>query len=341
MIKDAKIAILGAGCWGVTLAILLIRKKYEVSIWEISEERSKRINESHTMEFLPGVKIPERIKVSSNLEEIVSKKNIIVFAIPSHFVRETSVKLAELKKDYTNCVIVNASKGLERNTLKRISEIIPEVIPQIGDRLCAISGPSFAKEVANRIPTAVVMAGSNPEANADMQKIFSAEYLRVYTHTDITGVELGGALKNVFAISCGMGDGLGFGDNTKAALVTRGSRELIKLGIKLGGQPQTFYGLSGIGDLIVTCFSKLSRNRLFGEKIGSGMKPQTALEEIKMVVEGYRTTNPVYSLSKRYDLDLPIINETYNVLYKNKPVKDTITALMSRGLKSETEGLEF
>jgi glycerol-3-phosphate dehydrogenase (NAD(P)+) len=336
-----RVAVLGAGCWGVALALLLNGNGHDVSMWEISRERSDKLNKLHELEFLPGISIPEEITATPEMEKAVSGREIIVFAVPSHFVRGTAKMLAGVKKDLGGSVIVNAAKGIETETLKRMSEIIHEELPSIGDRICTVSGPSFAREVAKRIPTAVVMAGSNPKAADNMQRIFSSAFFRVYSQRDIAGAEIGGSLKNIIAIACGMSDGLGFGDNTKAALVTRGLRELVRIGVKLGGEPKTFYGLSGIGDLMLTCFSRQSRNRLFGEKIGNGKNIETALGEVKTVVEGYRTAKSVHALGEKNNLELPIINETYEVLYNGKKAKDTISSLMRRELKSETQGMDF
>jgi len=331
---NENIAVLGAGCWGITLATLLSRKNYNVSVWEISEQNVRHISKYRKLKFLPGVKIPLSINISSDMKEIITDKRIIIFAVSSQYVRETARSISKFNID-SNCIIINAAKGLELNSMKRMSEVISEELPKFKENICTLSGPSFAIEVMHKIPTAVVISGRNIEILKKIQKLFSTEYFRLYTNTDIIGVEYGGALKNIFAIACGISDGVGYGDNTKSTIITRGITEIVKLGTCLGAKKETFFGLSGLGDLITTCFSKHSRNRLFGEKIGSGLRPIDALKQIKMVVEGYKTANSAYFLAKKNKLELPIINEIYYILYENKPVKNSISNLMLRKLKSE------
>lgn len=331
---NKNITVLGAGCWGVTLAILLTEKKHSVTLWEISKERSVLLAKQREIEFLPGLRMPSSINICSDLPKSVENSDIIIFATPSQFIRETSKKLAGLKIN-ENAILVNVSKGLEPGTFITMSEIIAEELPALKKRICALSGPSFAIEVAIKMPTAVVIAGKNPELTKTLQNIFSTPFFRVYTNTDIKGAELGGALKNIIAIAAGISDGIGYGDNAKATIITRGLLELIRMGEKLGAETNTFLGLSGLGDLTATCFSKHSRNRKFGENIGKGMEAQKALKEIKTVVEGYRSTNSAYFLGKKLNIELPIINELYHILYENMPVKNAISNLMLRGLKSE------
>jgi len=336
-----EISILGAGSWGCTLANLLAYKDYKVKLWEVSENRSLKLKETKILESLPNFKIHSSIEIDSDLEKVLCSSKIILFVLPSNVLRETLEKIKMLKLNFKNTIIISAIKGIETSSLKRMTEIIKEELPLIKqENIFVLSGPSFAIEVYKKLPTAIVIAGQENKTLKKLQNIFFTEYFRVYTNNDIKGVELGGALKNIFAIACGISDGCGFGDNTKAALMTRGFKELIKIGVKLGGQKQTFLGLSGLGDLVMTSFSKHSRNRLLGEKIGQGLSPENALKEISTTTEGYYTTKAVYMLGKKLGLDLPIVNEVFNVLYKCKPVKQVTKNLMLRKLKSEMEGYE-
>ncbi|MFN3966871.1 MAG: NAD(P)H-dependent glycerol-3-phosphate dehydrogenase [Endomicrobiia bacterium] len=340
MEEKLNISILGAGAWGLTLGVLLAEKKHNITLWEISEERSKLLNKKGTVS-IPGIepfkiKIPSSVKVTSKIEETIDKKtNLIILAIPSQFALQTIKKIKKFISEKNKCILISVIKGFQTNTLKRITEAVIEEIPQLKDKVCVLSGPSFAIEVAKKLPTAVVVASKNKNISEFVQKIFFTEYFRVYTHEDIAGVELGGALKNIFAIACGISDGLGFGDNTKSALITRGLKEMVLLGKKLGGEEKTFFGLSGLGDLIATCFSKHSRNRMLGEIIGKGEKPEIALKRIHSTSEGYRTTKAAYFLGKKFNLDLPIINEVYSVIYKNKKPEDAVKSLMLREAKPE------
>lgn len=353
------ITILGAGAWGLTLSCLLaknlqncsgriypaLRKKsYCIKLWEFSSEKCKELNTTRigNIESVSGerfsFKIPEEIKITSEITQaITGKEDIVVFCVPSHFLIDTLKKVKKLNIKFTNTVFLSVIKGLQTETLKPPSEIIIDSFPEVKKTLCVLSGPSFAIEVAKGFPTAVVLASKNESIAKNLQRIFMNEYFRVYTHQDVSGVELGGALKNIFAISCGISDGLGFGDNAKSALITRSMKELVKLGNKLGGKTETFFGLSGLGDLITTCFSRHSRNRAFGEKIGKGKKPKIALNEIKSVVEGYRTTKSAYLLGKKFQLELPIIQEVHSVLYENLNPKLAVKNLMLRSAKSEFE----
>ncbi|MDI6640684.1 MAG: NAD(P)H-dependent glycerol-3-phosphate dehydrogenase [Elusimicrobiota bacterium] len=346
------IAILGAGAWGLTLSVLLAKKNYSVKVWEFSPERTAMLNKTKvakiftTEKFL--LKIPKEVKISSEFDEVLSgcggKENIIVFCVPSHFILDTVKKLKEWKianKKFTNTIFLSAIKGLQIDDLRRPTEVITDFFPEISTNICVLSGPSFAIEVAKQHPTAVVVASKSSVSAKKVQEVFMTEYFRVYTHHDIVGVELGGALKNIFAIACGISDGLHFGDNAKAGLITRGMNELVRLGSKLGGNGQTFFGLSGLGDLIATCFSKHSRNRAFGEKIGLGKKPEEALKEIKSVVEGYRTTKSAYLLGKKFSLYLPIIQEVYSVIYEGLDPKTAVKNLMLRSAKSEFDHTLF
>lgn len=330
-----KIGVLGAGGWGTTLAILLNTNGHNVTLYEYKPDYAeilgqKRINEI----YLPGVIIPDEIEITSNLDEAVHQKHFIVLAIPTQYLRSVIEKI-----DFNlikNSILVNVAKGIEISTLKRVSEIIKDVFPEISEeQISTLSGPSHAEEVARKIPTAVVVGSKSIETAKFVQNEFMNPYFRVYATTDIVGVELGGSLKNVIAIGAGICDGAGFGDNTKAAIMTRGIAEISRLGVALGARPETFSGLSGIGDVIVTCMSKYSRNRYVGEQIGKGKKLKEILAEMEMVAEGVPTAKSVYLLSQKTKVDVPICTEVYKVLYEDKDPILATTDLMTRQPKEE------
>ena len=333
---NEKIGVLGGGSWGTALAILLAKKGLSVDMWLRNREQVEDIiHHGENRKYLPNIKIPENLSIMSDVERTIYKKDIILFAVPTHGVRETLVDYKEFFKEEQ--IIVNVAKGIENNTLMRISEIVGEILPK--NRYVVLSGPSHAEEVAVDIPTTVVSASTDKEAAKYIQDIFMTPKFRVYTNPDIIGVELGGSLKNIIALGAGISDGLGYGDNTKAALMTRGIFEMARLGEKLGANPTTFSGLSGIGDLIVTCTSMHSRNRRAGILIGEGLDLDEAVEKIGMVVEGVRTTNSAYKLAERHDVDMPITREIYNVLYRGTDVKDSVPNLMERDKKHEIENI--
>jgi glycerol-3-phosphate dehydrogenase (NAD(P)+) len=331
------IGVLGAGSWGVTLAALLHEKGHRTTVWEFNPEQAKHIASWRTLKFFPYLTIPKEITVTNDLRQACEDKDLLLFAVPSHTFRAVARQVAALKADLSSTLIVSATKGIENTTLNRMSEIITQELPAAENRIVALSGPTHAEEVSQKIPTAVTAASLNTAAAQAAQEAFLTPYFRVYTHTDIIGVETGGALKNIFAIAAGISDGLGLGDNTKAALVTRGLRELTRLGVRMGGQEATFFGLAGLGDLIVTAFSRHSRNRAMGEKIGKGKSLDDAEKELIMVAEGIRTTRSAYELGKRFGIELPIIREVYAVIYENKSPKDAVTGLMMREAKPEME----
>lgn len=333
---NEKIGVLGGGSWGTALAILLAKKGLSVDMWLRNREQVEDIiHHEENRKYLPNIKIPEELNIMSDMERTIYKKDIILLAVPTHGVRETLADYKELFKEEQ--IIVNVAKGIENNTLMRISEIVGEILPK--NRYVVLSGPSHAEEVAVDIPTTVVSASTDKEAAKYIQDIFMTPKFRVYTNPDIIGVELGGSLKNIIALGAGISDGLGYGDNTKAALMTRGIFEMARLGEKLGANPTTFSGLSGIGDLIVTCTSMHSRNRRAGILIGEGLDLDEAVEKIGMVVEGVRTTNSAYKLAERHDVDMPITREIYNVLYRGTDVKDSVPNLMERDKKHEIENI--
>jgi len=332
-IKGKHIGILGAGSWGTTLGILL-SQRHKVRIWEFNHKQYiKLIKEKENKNFLPGIKLPSRLLFSNIIEEVINPSEIIIFALPSHTIRSTARKSKELLK---NKLLISVSKGIENKTLKRISEILYEETKN--KNIFALSGPSHAEEVSRKIPTTVVIAsfsGSNYHLNY-LQRIIMTEYFRVYTNQDIIGVELGGSLKNIIAIAAGISDGLGFGANTKAAIMARGMKEIQRLGIRMKAHPETFSGLAGIGDLITTCISPFSRNRYVGEQLGKGKKIKEILRNMVMIAEGVKTTKSVFYLAKKYNIEMPITEQVYQVIYRNKDPKKAVSALMLRKPKSET-----
>ncbi len=329
------ISVLGAGGWGTTLAILLFNNGHKVTLYEYKPEyadflRKERINKI----YLPDIKIPDEIIITSDLEEAVNNKHAVVLAIPTQYLRGVIEKVNY--HSIRNSIIINVAKGIEISTLKRVSEIIKDVFPALSDQqISTLSGPSHAEEVARKIPTAVVVGSTSIETAKFVQREFMNPYFRVYASTDLVGVELGGSLKNVIAIGAGICDGAGFGDNTKAAIMTRGIAEISRLGVALGAKPETFSGLSGIGDVIVTCMSKYSRNRYVGEQIGKGKKLKQILAEMEMVAEGVTTAKSVYLLSQKTKIEVPICLEVYRILYEDKDPIIATTDLMTRQPKEE------
>lgn len=326
-----KIAVIGSGGWGTAAAIQLNKNGHDVTLWSWQEDESTRLrSELENKEFLPGVKIPANINFTSDIS-CVSGKDLIVLVTPSKVIRSTAKAMSPFVDSNTTIVIL--SKGIEDNSLKTLSEVVSEEIPLAS--VAVMSGPSHAEEVARGIPTTNIVASRDIKKAEFIQNIFMSETFRVYTGSDVIGVELGGALKNVIALCAGILDGVGFGDNTKAALMTRGLTEIARLGEKMGAVRDTFWGLSGVGDLIVTCTSMHSRNRRAGILIGKGKTVEEAIEEVHMVVEGIVNCRAAYELSKKYNVDMPIVTEAYNVLCNNKNPKDAVTDLMIRDKKQE------
>ncbi|MBR3644976.1 MAG: NAD(P)-dependent glycerol-3-phosphate dehydrogenase [Lachnospiraceae bacterium] len=328
----SKVAVLGGGGWACALAVLLDDNGNEVTIWSKLEKEVELITkERENKNSLPGVKIPESIDVTGNIDEAIKDADIIVMAVASSFVRVTAELL--IGKINDGQIIVNVAKGIEDNTLYTMTDILEDVLPMCD--ACVLSGPTHAEEVGRKLPTTIVVGAKTRETAEFVQKVFSSEYFRVYISSDIVGIELGGSLKNVIALAAGIADGLGYGDNTKAALITRGIKEISELGCKMGGQQQTFSGLSGIGDLIVTCASMHSRNRRAGILIGQGKTLQEAIDEVHMVVEGAVSAKAALDLAKKYKVQLPIIEEVNKVLFEDYPAKDAVKQLMMREYKSE------
>jgi glycerol-3-phosphate dehydrogenase (NAD(P)+) len=332
-----KIAVLGAGGWGTTLAILLHRNGHHVTLWEFNPEYAATLEEyRENFYYLPKIIIPKDIKITNDLETAVHDKNIILITTPTQFIRNNLKSLKNYK--FRDEIFVSASKGIENESLLMVSDIILDIFDHAKkDKIVSLSGPSHAEEVSRKIPTAVVSASNNHKTAEFVQNIFSNNYFRVYSSSDLIGTEIGGALKNVIAIAAGISDGAQFGDNTKAALMTRGINEIMRLGLKLKAKKETFFGLSGIGDLIVTCESKHSRNRFVGEQIGSGKKLSVVLKEMKMVAEGVATTKSAYELSKRHKIEMPIVEEIYAILFEDRSPHQATKNLMMRNLKAETE----
>src|SRR5690625_285001 len=334
----AKIGIIGGGSWGTALGILLANKNHKVKMWVRNQGQLKEMQEkSENVRYLPEVQLPKELKLSNNIEEVLSDKDIVLLATPSHSIRQILKEYgSHIKREQ---IIVNVAKGIENDTLMRVSQIVQECLPD--NKYVMLSGPSHAEEVARGIPTTVVSASTDRDAAQYIQDVFMTVDFRVYTNLDVVGVELAGALKNVIALAAGISDGSGYGDNTKAALMTRGIFEMARLGEKMGASPSTFSGLAGIGDLIVTCTSMLSRNRQAGILIGKGASVEESIREIGMVVEGIKTTKSTYMLAKKYDVDMPITEELYKVLYEGKDVKQSVPNLMDRDKKEEMENMVF
>lgn len=329
----ADICVLGSGGWGTAVAILLHNNGHKVALWSYLKTESEDLEKfRENKPFLPGVSIPEGITFDSNLE-CCRNKDLIVIATPSHGIRSVASKVKDFLPN--GQIVLNISKGIEEGTYLTISQVLKEELPQC--KIAVMSGPSHAEEVSRNIPTTNVVASDNLETSAYIQEIFMSDTFRVYTSNDITGVELGGSLKNVIALCCGILDGLGCGDNTKAALMTRGLVEMTRLGVAMGAKAETFSGLSGIGDLIVTCTSMHSRNRRAGILIGKGMTPDEAQKEVNMVVEGVRSCKAAKELADKKSVEMPIISEAYDVLFNGKKASDAISSLMRRDKKQESE----
>ena len=330
-----KITVLGAGGWGTTLAILLYYNGHDVTLWEFQKRYSKVLDKTRENKiFLPGIKIPSEIIITHELEEASADKHLIILAVPSQFLRSVVKNLKP--SDIKDAIFVNVAKGIENHSLMTMSQMLHDVIPSLDEgQIGVLSGPSHAEEVSRRIPTAVVAASKNHETSKTIQSAFMTSYFRVYSSTDPLGVELGGSFKNVIAIGAGIIDGAKFGDNTKAAIMTRGVAEIARLGVALGASPETFAGLSGMGDLIVTCMSRHSRNRYVGEQIGAGKKLKEVLKSMEMVAEGVETSRSASQLAEKYEVETPITSEVYKILFEDKdPVKAT-TDLMTRDMRME------
>ena len=330
-----KVGVIGAGAWGTALAYVLAGKGIAVELWarepevcdDIARYRKNKL-------FLPDVTLPGNLKASNDLEQVGSEKDLLLLVTPSHVFRSVASQLVHLPRE--NTLIVSASKGIENETHLTMTGILHQLLPpRLHSAVAALSGPSFAKEVGLQIPTAVTVAARSFEVAQQIQQAFATDYFRVYTSYDVIGVELGGAVKNVMAIAAGISDGLGLGLNTRAAMITRGIAEIQRLGTRLGAQPETFAGLAGIGDLVLTCTGTLSRNWTVGNKLGKGMKLETILAETRTVAEGVKTTKSVYNLARKIDVEMPIADQVYRIIYEGLDPKEALRTLMSRELKHE------
>ncbi len=330
----AKVSIIGAGSWGTALASVLSHNGHEVTIWSVIEEEIRMLEEKREhVTKLPGVILAESIRFTTNLEAAIAERDLLVLAVPSVFTRSTARNMRPFVEDRQ--LIVNVAKGIEEKTLLVLSDIVGQEIPQA--RVAVLSGPSHAEEVGRRLPTTCVAGAKTREAAEYVQNVFMNDVFRVYTSPDMIGIELGGALKNVIALAAGMADGLGYGDNTKAALITRGITEIGRLALAMGAKYETISGLTGIGDLIVTCASRHSRNRKAGMLIGQGKTMEEATEEVQMVVEGIYSAKAAMGLSQKYQVPMPIIEQVNLVLFDDKPVGEAVQELMLRDRKSEHE----
>lgn len=330
--------MIGAGSWGIALTWLLTNNGHQVTVWSALEDEIKMLCEKreHTSK-LPGVLLPESVSFTTELEKAVVGMELLVLAVPSPFVRSTAHQLKDIAEE--GQIIVNVAKGIEEKTLMTLSEVIEEEIPQA--QVAVLSGPSHAEEVGKGVPTTIVAGAKTKKSAEKIQNIFMSPVFRVYTSPDVLGIELGAALKNVVALAAGIADGLGYGDNTKAALITRGITEISRLGMAMGGRRETFFGLSGIGDLIVTCASMHSRNRRAGILIGQGHTMEEAMEEVKMVVEGVYSARAAVGLAEKYHVSLPIIEQVNQVLFYGKPAADAVGELMLRDKKIEITDTEW
>lgn len=330
------VSIIGAGSWGTALAILLSNNGHEVSVWSLFQDEVEMLDKEREHKLnLPGIRIPKSIRFTSNVEECLNGHDFIVFVVPSQAVRSTAKLLA--LHVHKNDIIIMCSKGLEEDTGLTLSQVIKSEIPSC--EIAALYGPSHAEEVAGGIPTTVVSASANVNISMNVQDLFMSPAFRVYTSSDIVGAEIGAACKNVIALCAGISDGLGYGDNSKAALMTRGITEIGRLGISMGANASTFSGLTGIGDLIVTCTSKHSRNWRAGYLIGKGYTAEEAQKEIKMVVEGISATRAIKRLSEKYNVEMPISHQAYEILFNNKDCKTAVYDLMTRSRKHESEDI--
>lgn len=340
-LADRKIAVIGAGSWGTAIAVLLAKKGFSVSLWARDEKFAAEARSvHHNPRYLKGVSFPENIEVSSDTAGVLKDAEVVVLVVPSHGTRDVVRRLRNCMD--VSSIIVSLTKGIEIDTHMRMSEVIASELPsKFYEKIAVISGPNHAEEVSRNIPSTTVVSAHNKEVALKLQDVFMTPYFRVYTNPDIVGVELGGATKNIIALATGMSDGLGYGDNTRAALMTRGLAEMTRLGLSMGAQPLTFAGLSGMGDLIATCTSHYSRNRNTGEKIAKGMTIEEVAGQTRMVAEGVKTTKAVYDLAKKRDVEMPITKAVYQVLYEGKDPRDCVSDLMLRGAKDELKAFGY
>ena len=330
-----KTTVLGAGSWGTTLALVLLENGHDVNLWTYKAAQAQLMTEKReNPSFLPGIYLPLQLDIMTDIARPCQNPDLIVSAVPAQFLRSVIERIADL--DLKDTVICNVAKGIENETLMTMSEVLLDVLKhEKKENVAILSGPSHAEEVCRKMPTAIVSSAYKNKAAKLVQDAFMTPYFRVYVNEDIRGVELGGAIKNVIAVGAGISDGAGFGDNTKAAIMTRGVYEITRLGVKLGAQPRTFAGLSGIGDLIVTCMSRHSRNRYVGEQIGKGRKLNDVLREMVMVAEGVASTRSVRDLARKHRVEMPIVESVYEMLFEGKDPQKATAQLMTRHAKGE------
>lgn len=333
----AKVGIIGSGSWGIALAVLLYNNKHEVTVWSALPEEIAEMKSTRRHHTLPELELPKQMVFTENLEEAMTAQDILVTAVPSIYVRGTARKMKQFCR--YGQVIVNVAKGIEESTLMTLSEVLEEELPMAD--VAVLSGPSHAEEVSRGLPTTCVAAAGSRKTTEYIQSIFMNEVFRVYTSPDVLGIELGGSLKNVIALAAGIADGLGYGDNTKAALITRGIAEISRLGTAMGGKIQTFCGLSGIGDLIVTCASMHSRNRRAGILIGQGKTMEEATREVEMVVEGIYSAKAALALSEKHQISMPIVEQVNAILFDNKSASEAVRDLMLRDKTNESQDLPW
>ncbi|MCF0130100.1 MAG: NAD(P)H-dependent glycerol-3-phosphate dehydrogenase [Pseudobutyrivibrio sp.] len=327
-----KVSVIGAGSWGMALAVLLIKNKCEVTVWSYRQDQIEELKKTGKSDKLPEITFPKELLFTADIKEACNSADVILMAVPSKATRNTAEKIQAYIKP--SQIIVTVTKGIEESTLKTQSQILTEVLGD-EDRICVLSGPSHAEEVVSLKPT-VVVAGSTSKDTAEyVQNLFMNKYFRVYTSPDVVGIEVGAALKNVIALAAGMSDGLGFGDNAKAALITRGIKEISALAVAMGGSPETLAGLTGVGDLIVTCSSVHSRNRMAGYYMGQGMSADDAMKKVAMVVEGVHSAKAALKLANKYQIEMPIVEQVNDVIFNNKSAIDVVYGLMTREKKSE------
>lgn len=334
MKRHRNVTVIGDGGWGTTLALLLNKNGARVKLWGVFPEyielmKSKKEN----VKFLPGIKLPPDISLTTDISEAVSGADMLILAVPSQHMRDVAARIESFGTGFMDKIFVSGSKGIENGTLMRMSEVVRDVLGSV--KIGVLSGPTISYEVARGLPTTVVAASEDKDAAREIQDLFMADNFRVYTNTDVIGVELGGSLKNVIAIAAGISDGLGFGVNTKSGLLVRGMVEIARLGVAMGARQETFYGISGLGDLVTTCVSSHGRNRWFGEEIGKGKKPQEILKTTEMVVEGAGTSKSCHELCRKYGAEMPITEQIYSVIYEGKDPKTAVRELMTRERKAE------
>ncbi len=336
MIKENihKISVIGDGGWGTTLAIHLAKKKYPVRLWGPFPDYVRKVKQDrYNPKFLPGIPIPPEVILTADLKEAVSDCDLLVFAVPSKYAYDVICNIKKTNVDFSKKIFLSVTKGIETQNFLTISQMVKKELGEIF--FAVLSGPNIAREVALGVPSIAVVASAQPDVASSIQKIFNSEKFRIYTNPDVVGVELAGSLKNIIAIACGVCDGLGFGTNTKAAILTRGLTEMARLGEVLGAQVQTFSGLSGLGDLVTTSFNQQSRNRCLGEQLGKGKTLNEILSHMDMVAEGVETVKAVYELSQQHKISMPITDEVYEILYKNKKPSQAVADLMTREMKAE------